>query len=248
MELKESLLLLRKNIRINHKKIINSIISQDKVNICVFCGSENNLTKEHVIPKWVFGNRPEKYFTTNTNGLDQTYSKATIPACSFCNTQILSTLEHEIVRNMRSINLAKEYFSGEDHNYIILWLEIIEFKFHVLNMRRRFLKSKNGKFIPYLSDFPISILQNDPLTPSQIFSVIRKAHRNLAVKSKRNRYNSLVVFRTTNPDFHFIHTTDHFIFLELAEYGVAFFYFFNREFKRLSQAHKEANIIIDKVY
>ena len=150
MELKDNLILLRKNIRANHKNIIDSIINKHKVDICVFCGATKNLTKEHVIPKWAFGNRPDKYFTTYTNDLDQAYCKTSIPACALCNTNILSSLENELVRKFNTINLDIEYFSNEDLTDIILWLEIIEFKFHVLNMRRRFIKSKTRGYIPYL--------------------------------------------------------------------------------------------------
>lgn len=249
MELNHRFILLRKNIRINHKKIIDSIIFQDKKDICVFCGSTKNLTKEHVIPKWVFGNRPDKSFITYTNGLSQTYNRTTVPACSVCNSNILSSLEYEIVRIFNNINLDRDYFSDKDKEYIILWLEIIEFKFQVLNMRRKFIKSKNGEYVSYLADFPISILQNNAsLTPSKVFSNLRKAHKRLTIKSKCNKYNALVVFKTTNSNFHYFHKTYHFIFLELADFGLGLFYFFEREFELETQAYKEAMDIVKEVY
>ena len=249
MELKSNLILLRKNIRANHRKIIDSIINKYKEDICVFCGTTKNLTKEHVIPKWAFGNRPDKYFTTYTNGLDQAYSKTSIPACSLCNTNILSSLENELVRKFNTINLDIEYFSNEDLTNVILWLEIIEFKFHVLNMRRKFIKSKTSGYIPYLMNFPILLLQDDAsLTPSKVFSNLRKAHLKLAIKSKEKRYKALLIFKTKNKNFHFFHKTNHFIFLELADFGIGLFYFFNREFKTETKAHKEAMGIIKKVY
>lgn len=249
MELTQRLILLRKNIRANHKRIVDSIISHDKKDICIFCGSANNLTREHVIPKWTFGNRPEKYFTTNTNGLSQPYSKTTVPACSFCNSKVLSLLEHEIVRKFNNINLATDYFSDRDLNHIILWLEIIEFKFHILNMRRKYLKSKGGEFVPYLKNIPISILQDDAsLTPSEVFYNFRKAIKRLAIKSKLNRYNALVLFKSINKEFHFFHKTNQFIFLELTEFGLGLFYFFDRKYDLNSQAQKEAMDIINEVY
>ena len=89
MELNDRLILLRKNIRANQKKIIDSVISRDKLDICIFCGSPGNLTKEHVMPKWAFGNLPEKGFKTNVTGLSQSYRKTTVPACLFCNSTVL---------------------------------------------------------------------------------------------------------------------------------------------------------------
>lgn len=249
MELNDRLIFLRKNIRVNQKKIIDSIISRDKKDICIFCGSTKDLTREHVIPKWAFGNLPEKNLKTNTNGLSQAYIKTTIPACSFCNTKVLNSLESELVRKFNHKNLALDDFSDKDLFNIILWLEIIEYKFQVLNMRRKFLKSKNGMFVPYLKNIPILILQNDAsLSPSKVFSNLRKALNRLAIKSKFNRYNSLILFKSTNKEFHFFHKTNQFIFLELAEFGLGLFYFFEQEFAHPKQAQKEAMGIIKNVY
>jgi hypothetical protein len=249
MELNDRLILLRKNIRSNQKKIIDSIISRDKLDICIFCGSPNNLTKEHVMPKWAFGNHPEINLKTNINGLSQAYIKTTVPTCSFCNTKVLSSLESELVRKFNHKDLALDDFSDKDLFNIILWLEIIEYKFQVLDMRRKFLKSKNGMFIPYLKNIPILILQNDAsLSPSKVFSKLRKALKRLIIKSKSNKYNSLVLYKSTNKEYHFFHKTNEFIFLELADYGLGLFYFFEQKFVYSKQAQKEAMSIIKKVY
>jgi hypothetical protein len=249
MELNDRLIFPRKNIRVNQKKIIDSIIFRDKIDICIFCGSTINLTREHVISKWVFGNLPEKNLKTNTNGISQPYIKTTVTACSFCNTKVLSSLESELVRKFNHKNLALDDFSAKDMFNIILWLEIIEYKFQVLNMRRKFLKSKDGMFILYLKNIPILILQNDAsLSISKVFSNLRKALNKLAIKSKFNRYNSLVLFKSTNKEYHFFHKTNEFIFLELANYGLGIFYFFEQEFAYAKHAQKEAMDIIKKVY
>ena len=249
MELDHRLILFRKNIRANQKKIIDSIISRDKKNICIFCGSTKYLTREHVIPKWVFGNLPEKNLKTETNGISQSYVKTTVTACSFCNTKVLSSLESELVRKFDHRNLTLDDFSDRDIFNIILWLEIIEYKFQVLDMRRKFLKSKNSMFVPYLRNIPILILQNDAsLSPSKVFSNLIKALNRLAIKSKLNRHNALVFFKSTNKEFQFFHKTNHFIFLELAEFELGLFYFFEQEFAHAKQAQKEAMGIIKKVY
>jgi hypothetical protein len=153
------------------------------------------------------------------------------------------------VRKLNHKDLALGDFSDNDLFNIILWLEIIEYKFQVLDMRRKFLKSNKGIFIPYLKNIPILILQNDAsLSPSKVFSNLRRALNKLAIKSKLNRYNALVLFKTTNKEFHFFHKTNQFIFLELADHGLALFYFFEQEFAHAKQAQKDAMGIIKKVF
>jgi hypothetical protein len=249
MELNERLIILRKNIRSGHKRITDSIISLDKKDICIFCGTRNNLTKEHVMPKWAYGNNPGKYFTTTLNGINQEYNKTTVPACLVCNSNILSSIEKEIVAKLFKRNDKINYFSDKDKEHIILWLEIIDYKFQVLNLRRKFIRTDNGTYIPYLANMPISILQdNASLTPAQVFSKLRKAQRRLGIKSKCNLLNSLILFKTKNTSFHFFHKTSDFIFLELANLGYALFYFYDREYKREIEAYKAAMKIIKKIY
>jgi hypothetical protein len=162
---------------------------------------------------------------------------------------VLGSLESEVVRKLNHKDLALGDFSDNDLFNIILWLEIIEYKFQVLDMRRKFLKSNKGIFIPYLKNIPILILQNDvSLSPSKVFSKLRMALKRLTIKSKSNRYNSLVLFKSTDKEYHFFHKTNEFIFLELANYGLGIFYFFEQEFAYAKHAQKEAMDIIKKVY
>ena len=94
--------ILRIKLRNNTKSIIKNLVEShisrnEKViafpEICMFCSSSNNLTKEHVLPLWVFDNSTNRFFTTDINGLNQTYIKTTIPACSTCNSENLNSLE-----------------------------------------------------------------------------------------------------------------------------------------------------------
>lgn len=249
MQLKKRLIKFRTQVRNNSKFIIDTILADHNANICVFCGGTENLTKEHVIPKWVYSNNPNSYFTTTTNDQDQTYNKTTIPACHECNSYILGYLEKVLVSKFDSININDDFFDDETLDLIILWLEIVEYKFHVLNMRRTFRKIKDKEFIPYLADFPISILLNNAsLSPSKVFSNLRQALATVAKKSKFNRRNSLVVFSTVNPDHHFFHKTNEFIFVEIPKLDVAFFYFFKENFKSTKDSFKRATEIIEHAY
>jgi len=246
--IEQRLVTLRKKIRLNGKHVINTLLSNHFANICAICGSTEDLTKEHVIPKWVFGNNPKAYFSTEINGINQEYSKTTIPTCSECNTYILSALERYLEIKFRQTDLDENYFDNADIEKIILWLELIDYKFQVLNFRRKLKKPKDSKFIPFLADIPISIMQKMDVSPHNIFSNLRNALKKLSIKSKAKKVNSLVIYITTNKNYHFFHKTNEFIFIELPKHQIAFFYFINQNFKNKKEASIAAKNLIKKVY
>jgi hypothetical protein len=249
MELNQRLVSFRKKIRKNIKSIVNILVTEHNAEICIFCASTDNLTKEHVLPKWTFGGCPQRFFITNTNGVSQTYNKTVVPACVDCNGFILGYLERNLKHRFDEVDFNSEHFTDGELEQIILWLETIEYKFQVLELRRKFNKAKWAEYIPYLSDFPIALLQNNAsLSPSKVFSNFRNALKRLSVKSKSKRFNSLIVFKTSNPDFHFFHSSNNFIFIELSEYSIALFYFINEEFDVHSHAFEKAMDIIKREY
>lgn len=253
--LKSLRILARQNSKIIIDHVIQTNISRlgkDKsklVDICVFCGSRDNLTKEHVMPRWAFENSPKKFFNTGINGLGQTYMKTTIPACATCNNSRLSSLEKYINKLFSEVDPDLRDFTAEEITNIVIWLEIIDFKFEILNARRLFKKSKEKGFIPYLADLPISVLRpNVNYSPSKAVSEIRRSQRRLTIKNKSNSFNSLTVFKTSNKSFHFFHTMDEFIFIELPIFKIALFYFYKKTFPTIKDGHEEAMKIIDKFY
>lgn len=154
---------LRKNFRDNGKIIIdfvkrNHFSPTNKSNeedICVFCGTKKDITKEHVLPKWSFENDPERFFETKINESNQTFMKTTIPTCANCNNVTLSKIEKNINTLFKKINLNNDYFEYDDILNIIRWLEIIEYKFHILEFRRTFIRKGSEEFIPFLKDIPM---------------------------------------------------------------------------------------------
>ncbi|MFA1561372.1 hypothetical protein A6E11_08420 [Aliivibrio fischeri] len=60
---------LRKKIRANKKKVTDAIITNHSAEICIVCGSREQLTKEHVIPQWVYNRSTKRTFETTTNGI-----------------------------------------------------------------------------------------------------------------------------------------------------------------------------------
>ena len=109
--IEQRLVSLRKTIRKNNKHVVDLLINDHDASICILCGKTENLTKEHVIPKWAFGNDQKKSFITDINGISQTYSKTTLPACTHCNSYILGALEHYIEILFSRIDLTANKFS-----------------------------------------------------------------------------------------------------------------------------------------
>jgi len=249
MSVNTRLVALRKKIRINHKKIIDALIEDHQAILCIFCGSTEELTREHVIPRWVYGHCTKRTFITNTNGSSQTFNKTTLPVCKHCNSHILGFLESHLKHEFDRVDITSSSFTKEITELIILWLETIEYKFQVLDLRRKLNKVKGTEYSPYIGKMPISMFQGPMDTsPFKVFSNLRGSLKTLCVKSKSAKINSLVVFSTTNPDFYFFHSTNNFIFIELADFEVAFFYFIKRTFDSPEAANSAAKEIISKEY
>jgi hypothetical protein len=246
-----NLMQLRINLRNKGKLIIDDLFDiyiprnrpkKSKLK-CIFCGSANNITKEHVLPRWVFRNDPQKFFTTNINKLSQTYNQTTVPACVVCNSEILSGLERYLDKRLEKLRNADEKVLLDDLERIIRWFEIVEYKFQVLNLMRRFIKYKGDPFIRALANVPISMLRHDA-EPPEVLRQIRRSQKRISTKNKSDRFNSLVAFRSKNANFHFFHRMDDFIFFELPNHKCVYFYFYNRTFKDVLEAHDEAMKLI----
>ena len=249
--------ILRKNFRFKGKFIIDHIKRNhfdpwnfaDEEDICSFCGLNGKLTKEHVLPKWAFQNDPERSFITKINDTSQTFIKTAIPVCSKCNNCTLSKVENYINGLFRDTDLNTDYFDYKESLNIIRWLEIIEYKFHVLEFRRKFRRNKSDNYIQYLRDIPMSVMRmNIDLSPYVALSQLRKAQARIKRKEKDSRYYSLVIYKSKNTQSLFFHTMDEHIFFEFPEYQMAMFYFFDKEFESNFEAEKEAKKIILENY
>lgn len=242
MEINIKLKNIRVKLRQKSKEIIDDVLerhvprisskNKSKKEICIFCASKDNLTKEHVLPKWTFDNCTKKFFVTEINGSEQTYNKTTIPVCANCNNNLLASIESYIISIFNETDLANSFFSNEQIQNIIRWLEIIEYKFQLLEIRRKFIKSKSSQYIDYLRDIPVSIMRvNIDYSPNKAVTQIRTSQKRVTEKSKANSENSLVIFNTKNENFHFFHQLNDYIFLELPKFETALFYFYSRKFE-----------------
>lgn len=227
----------------------NIAVKQKELDICMFCGSMAKITKEHVLPRWTFDNCSKRFFKTNINGITQHYNKTTIPACAICNNDILASLEKYIIKIFAEVDLNYSHFSYEELQNIIRWLEIIDYKFQVLDNRRKFQKSAVAGYIPYLADFPLSMLRMDKeYTIYSVITELRRSQKRITIKNKAKHVNSLIIFKTRNSDFHFFYEMDDFIFIELSTYGISIFYFYKATFEKIEDAYNEAMKLINKYY
>lgn len=239
---------LRKTIRSSRKFVVNEIIENHSARICIICGTEEGLTKEHVIPKWVFNNNQKKFFITGINGIAQSYSKTTLPACEYCNGHLLGYLERYIEQLFRNSYVKHSPLSDTDKQKVILWLELIDYKFQTLDLRRKLKKPKDGPYIKGLADYPVGIMQRMDLSPNKIFSIYRKSLKRLEVADKSKQLNSLVVFSTSNKNYHFFHQANEYIFLELPQHKIALFYHISKSYTDAQSAYESTMKIIQKFY
>lgn len=251
---------LRKRVRQNGKEIIEHIVRNhfdpeniaNEAEICCFCGSNNRVTKEHVLPKWTFENDPNEFFLTLINDSKQKFIQTAIPACNDCNNNLLSKIENHIKNLFLYVDLKNDYFEYEELVSIIRWLEIIEYKFHVLEFRRKFKIHKRHGYIPIFRDVPMSIMRiRIQLSPYKALSQLRKSQARLKRKEKDTRFFSLVFYRMKNRKDQqklFFHSMDNYIFFQFPEYGLSLFYFYNKTFNSNYDAEKEALKIIQENY
>lgn len=254
MTIEESFLRLRKIVREEGKYVMGKLIdeyitgpiSKKATRSCFLCGTEKNITREHVLPKWVFESNSRRFFTTDINQLPQSYIGATIPACLSCNSDLLNTIERYIQKILSEVDLRNRYYSAEEWDNIIRWLEIIDFKFQVLDISKKFLAHKKAGYIPALADYSIALIRDTSVR--SVTSKCRLAFKRMATKDKSNRSNALIVGRTKQETFHYFHTSGQFVHLEIPTYNKAFFYFYEKEFLNDKTTKKEALKIIGKVY
>jgi hypothetical protein len=254
MTIDENFLQLRRIVRGHGRYVMRKLfddyvtgpITKTLIPSCILCGTEKNITKEHVLPKWVFESNAKHFFTTDINQLSRSYINATLPTCKNCNSVLLNGIERYIQKTLSEVDLQKRYYSSEEWDNVIRWLEIIDFKFQVLDIVTKFRAHKTAGYIPALADFSIAFMRD--MSVRTVTSKARLALKRIGTKNKTKRANSLVVGRTIKKTFHYFHKSGQFIHLELPTYNKGFFYFYEKEYKSDRGALNAAMKIIKSVY
>ncbi|MDB5226498.1 MAG: hypothetical protein JWN78_691 [Bacteroidota bacterium] len=215
--------------------------------ICVFCGSTSNLTREHVIPRWVYERNTNLEFISSTNRQSQTYNKAVVPACAKCNNSVLAQIEKEIKFVITKDTFSKQH---EEHSAanIMRWLELLDYKGQVYDCRRSYIKYSNGKYNPLWGALPLAMMRHFwEMKPFKPFDYLRNTQRRITVKEKLTRINSFVVFRPKESHFNFFVQPNEYIYISFSSIKLAFFYFFKEDFENYYDAGKKAVYIIKRV-
>ncbi len=252
---------IRLNARLNRRIIIdylqNNYLQRDngKVKarpakqICLFCSVTTNITQEHVLPRWVFDKDPNRFFNTKINGLSHKYNRTTIPACATCNNDLLSAVENRVLHLFQQHQQMQFFFTADESADVIRWLELLDYKYQVFSLMTKFRAVKGKGQIEFLTDYSLSVLDpNIDYSPAQVMYNLREALRRISIKSKEKMLNSLVTFKSKNPDFHFFHKNNDFLFLELPKYKLALLYFYKLTFPNVSEAHEAAQKVIKQHY
>lgn len=254
MSIDQTFLEIRKIVRTRGRDVmrklfddhLTGLITKKRIPSCFLCGNENNITKEHVIPKWVFERNDKHFFLSDVNQLNQTYNRTTIPACLHCNSVLLNNVEKYIQNTLSKVDFKTRYYSEDEWENIIRWLEIIDYKFQVWDLQSNFIRHKAAHYIPELSHSSIAFMRD--LSVRSVTTKARMSLKRVGTKNKKDRIKSLIVGRTINKSFHYFHTSGQFIHLELPTDNKYFFYFFERKFKSDKVTLKEAEKIIKYAY
>lgn len=218
-----------------------------KKEICIFCNSTSQLTKEHVLPRWVFQKSTTSEFISSVNRQSQTYNKSVIPTCSECNNSILGYIENHMIKSVERLQFCKTY-DEDDLSNSIRWLEIIDYKAQVYDCRRKYFKYGKSEYDKDWGIFPVAMMRHFiDMNPFKVHTYIRSAQRRITVKNKNNRLNSLIIFDTLHPHFNFFTKPNEYVFVSFPTCRIALFYFLRKNFNLLEDAKKEALHIISMV-
>lgn len=249
---------LRVNFRKQGKEISDDVFGRfhpttgNTEEICVFCKSRGKLTKEHVLPKWLFENDVESKFISSVNKQSQSYNKAVIPACPDCNNTILSEIEKNVIGVLHKVdenNQLNLNINIEDISNIIRWLEILDYKLQVYDCRRKYIKYGESEYNPLWGNMPASWMRHFiDMNPFKALDYLRRAQRRIMVKSKIDRFPSIVFFKTSTPHFNFFTQPDEYIYVSFPMHRLSVFYFLRKKFEESDEAYNEALYYIDGVF
>lgn len=245
---------LRVNLRKHGLKIpedvffrFHPITEKKPAEICIFCGSASDITREHVIPRWVFNGDVNLKYISGVNRQTQTFNKTVIPACAQCNNSTLGIIESEIKETITKHIFSKEHEERSVSN-IMRWLELLDYKSQIYDCRRLYIKYSNNDYDTSWGIFPLAMMRHFiELKPFAPFDYLRNTQRRITVKEKFNRINSFVIFRPKKPHFDFFVKPTEYIYISFSLTNIAFFYFFKKDFLDYSDAVEEALYIIKKV-
>ncbi len=230
---------------------------------CIICGTDKNITKEHLLPKWVFENDVKKSFFISPEDTLYSYRLSYLPCCKTCNSSVLGNFEHHIREILKREN---KNFTISEKEDIIFWIKYLDFKFKIFGVEKACHRNTKSKSNIGLWDKP----KNNPKNffydlffwikyldfKFKIFGVEKACHRNTKSKSNiglwdkpknnpKNFFydlfdlpattNSLIISEPKQKNFDFFYWKDHYFSITLPQCNVSIIYFFTNKIENIEE-------------
>lgn len=187
---------------------------------CILCGTDKNITKEHLLPKWVFENDVKKSFFISPEETLYSYRLAYLPCCRNCNSSIFGNFEHYIREIFRREN--KNYTLSEKEN-IIFWIKYLDFKFKIFGIEKACHKNSKSKSNNGLCKRPHN-------NPKEFFYDLFESNYDI---------NALIISEAKQKNFDFFYWKDYYFSITLPQCNITVVYFFTDKIKNIGEFCKD---------
>lgn len=183
---------------------------------CIICGTNKNITKEHLLPKWVFENDVKKSFFISPEDTLYSYRLSYLPCCKTCNSSVLGNFEHHIREILKREN---KNFAISEKEDIIFWIKYLDFKFKIFGVEKACHRNTKSKSNIGLWDKPKN-------NPKNFFYDLFDLPATT---------NSLIISEPKQKNFDFFYWKDHYFSITLPQCNVSIIYFFTNKIENIEE-------------
>ena len=183
---------------------------------CIICGTNKNITKEHLLPKWVFENDVKKSFFISPEDTLYSYRLSYLPCCKACNSSVLGNFEHHIREILKREN---KNFTISEKEDIIFWIKYLDFKFKIFGVEKACHRNTKSKSNIGLWDKPKN-------NPKNFFYDLFDLPATT---------NSLIISEPKQKNFDFFYWKDHYFSITLPQCNVSIIYFFTNKIENIEE-------------
>ena len=183
---------------------------------CIVCGTDKNITKEHLLPKWVFENDVKKSFFISPEDTLYSYRLSYLPCCKTCNSSVLGNFEHHIREILKREN---KNFTISEKEDIIFWIKYLDFKFKIFGVEKACHRNTKSKSNIGLWDKPKN-------NPKNFFYDLFDLPATT---------NSLIISEPKQKNFDFFYWKDHYFSITLPQCNVSIIYFFTNKIENIEE-------------
>lgn len=183
---------------------------------CIICGTNKNITKEHLLPKWVFENDVKKSFFISPEDTLYSYRLSYLPCCKTCNSSVLGNFEHHIREILKKEN---KNFTISEKEDIIFWIKYLDFKFKIFGVEKACHRNTKSKSNIGLWDKPKN-------NPKNFFYDLFDLPATT---------NSLIISEPKQKNFDFFYWKDHYFSITLPQCNVSIIYFFTNKIENIEE-------------